>query len=186
MEFFAFDKDYIERLRAGDAATEGHFVGYFGQYFRILLRARVLSPDKVDDVTQETFRRVLVALHREDAIHQPERFGAFVNSICRNALRELQRGGKRAEPLEDVHYEVPDPAPDAHALLVSQESRIIVRRVLSGMPKKDSDLLRELFFLEKDKDEICRQHSVDREYLRVLMHRAKGRFRAEYEAQTGV
>lgn len=185
MEFFAFDKEYIERLRAGDAPTEAHFVAYFGEYFRILLRARMLSPDRVDDVTQETFRRVLVALHREDAIHQPERFGAFVNSICRNALRELQRVGKRVDPIEDAHYEVPDPAPDAHAQLVSQESRIIVRRVLAGMPEKDRDLLRELFFLEKDKDEICRQHGVDREYLRVLMHRAKGRFRAEYEAQNG-
>ncbi|MGA2418697.1 MAG: sigma-70 family RNA polymerase sigma factor [Candidatus Acidiferrum sp.] len=183
MEFFKFDKDYIERLRAGDAATELHFVGYFAEYFRILLRAKMLSPDKVDDVTQETFQRVLVKVRSEGAIHQPERFGAYVNSICRNALYELQRGGKRIDPIEDAHYEVPDRAPDPHALLVSQESRIMVRRVLASLPAKDRDLLRELFFLEKDKEEICRQHGVDREYLRVLVHRAKSRFREEYEAQ---
>ena len=46
-----------------------------------------------------------------------------------------------------------------------------------------SDLLRELFFLEKDKDEICRERGVDREYLRVLLHRAKTRFRMEFVAR---
>jgi RNA polymerase sigma-70 factor, ECF subfamily len=184
VEFFAFDKEYIERLRAGDAATETHFVAYFGEYFRILLRARMLPPDKADDVTQETFHRVLVKVRSEGAIHQPERFGAYVNSICRHALQEQQRSYRRTEPVEETHYEVPDGAPNAHTKFVAEESRKIVRKVLASLPAKDRDLLRDLFFLEKDKDEISRQHGVDREYLRVLLHRAKNRFREEYEAQT--
>src|SRR6202453_480315 len=62
VELFEFDKEYVDRLRAGDARTEEHFVAYFGQLLRILLRARMLPPDRVEDLTQETFRRVLVAL----------------------------------------------------------------------------------------------------------------------------
>lgn len=180
MELFAFDTEYVERLRAGDPATEAHFVAYFNQLLRILLRARMLPPDKVEDVTQETFRRVLVAVRSEGAIRQPERFGAFVNSICKNALHERERAGKRTDPLDDAHYDLPDRTPDAHATLVTQESREQVRRILAGLPAKDRDLLRELFFLEKDKDEICRERNVDREYLRVLLHRAKTRFRLEF------
>jgi RNA polymerase sigma-70 factor (ECF subfamily) len=180
VELFAFDKEYVERLRAGDTATEAHFVAYFNQLLRILLRARMLPPDRVEDVTQETFRRVLVAVRSEGAIRQPERFGAFVNSICKNALHERDRAGKRTEPLDDAHYDLPDRTPDAHAALVTQESREQVRRILAGMPAKDRDLLRELFFLEKDKDEVCRERGVDREYLRVLLHRAKTRFRLEF------
>jgi RNA polymerase sigma-70 factor (ECF subfamily) len=34
---------------------------------------------------------------------------------------------------------------------------------------------------EKDKDEVCRQFGVDRDYLRVLLHRAKDKFRVLYE-----
>jgi hypothetical protein len=30
---------------------------------------------------------------------------------------------------------------------------------------------------DADKDEVCRVHQVDREYLRVLLYRAKARFR---------
>jgi RNA polymerase sigma-70 factor (ECF subfamily) len=38
-------------------------------------------------------------------------------------------------------------------------------------------LLRWLFFDERDKDDICRELNIDRNYLRVLLHRAKNRFR---------
>lgn len=182
VELFEFDKEYVDRLRAGDARTEEHFVAYFGQLLRILLRARMLPPDRVEDLTQETFRRVLAKLRQEGAVRQPERFGAFVNSICKNALHEQERVGRRTEPLDGGHFELPDKLPDAHAEMVTRESRAQVRRILSGMPRKDCDLLREIFFLEKDKDEICRERGVDREYLRVLVHRAKSRFRAEFEA----
>jgi RNA polymerase sigma-70 factor (ECF subfamily) len=184
VELFAFDKEYVERLRAGDPATVAHFVAYFGQLLPILLRARMLPPDKVDDLTQETFRRVLIGIRSEGGVRQPERFGAYVNSICKNALRERDRDGKRTEPLEDAHYDVPDRLPDAHMILVSQESRDHVRQVLAAMPSKDRDILREVFFLEKDKDEICRERGVDREYLRVLVHRAKTRFRMDFDART--
>jgi RNA polymerase sigma-70 factor (ECF subfamily) len=144
----------------------------------------MLPPDKVDDLTQETFRRVLIGIRSEGGVRQPERFGAYVNSICKNALRERDRDGKRTEPLEDAHYDVPDRLPDAHMILVSQESRDHVRQVLAAMPSKDRDILREVFFLEKDKDEICRERGVDREYLRVLVHRAKTRFRMDFDART--
>jgi RNA polymerase sigma-70 factor (ECF subfamily) len=40
--------------------------------------------------------------------------------------------------------------------------------------------LRLVFLEEKNKDEICRQLNVGREYLRVLIHRAKERFRICY------
>ena len=52
-------------------------------------------------------------------------------------------------------------------------------------PPKDRDVLRALFFEECDKDEICRRFKVDRDYLRVLVHRAKARFRTAFIAHAG-
>ena len=37
-----------------------------------------------------------------------------------------------------------------------------------------------IFFDETPKDEICRRFGVEREYLRVLLHRAKQHFRERY------
>ena len=41
LEFFAFDVSYVEKLRAGDAHIEGHFVNYFSELIRLKLRSRL-------------------------------------------------------------------------------------------------------------------------------------------------
>ena len=180
MEFFAFDKAYVERLRVGDALTEEHFVAYFEQLLRIKLRSRMLTSDKVEDLRQETFIRV-IAVIRKDGVRQPERFGAFVNSICNNVLLEHYRSSTKNQPMEDAHMDIPDKVLDLDGMLITMQSAERVRRTLDGMPKRDRDLLRDIFLEEKEKDTVCREFGVDREYLRVLVHRAKDKFKALYE-----
>lgn len=185
MELFAFDKPYVDRLRDGEPATEQHFGAYFGQILGIMLRARYLPPERVDDVRQETFTRVIAILRRDGGIRQPERFGAFVNSICKNVLRENTRELYRTQPLQPDHLESPDPdrVVDLERALISRETKEKVREILAEMKERDRDLLRAIFLEEKDKNEICREFGVDREYLRVLLHRAKGRFRSTFDQQ---
>ena len=176
MEFFTFDKAYVERLRGGDPSTEEHFVAYFEQLLRIKLRSRMLTSDNVEDLRQETFIRVIA-----------ERFGAFVNSICNNVLLEHYRSSAKNQPLEDAHVDIPDKVLDLDGMLVTKESAERVRRILDGLPKRDRDLLRAIFLEEKEKDTVCREFGVDREYLRVLVHRAKDKFKALYEkGQIGI
>lgn len=181
MELFAFDQTYVDRLRDRDPVTEQHFVSYFEQLLRIKLRARFLAEDVLHDVQQETYIRVIAALRREGGVRQPERFGAFVNSICNNVLLELYRKSGKNQPLDDTHAEIPDKTLDLEGMLVTKQSIERVREILDEMPRKDRDLLRAIFIDEKEKDEVCREFQVDREYLRVLLHRAKARFKAIYE-----
>lgn len=180
MELFAFTREYVERLRGGDPSTEQHFVAYFDQLLRIKLRAKLLASETIEDLRQETYIRVLVQL-RKDGVRQPERFGAFVNSICNNVLMEFYRSSSRTRPLDDSHLEKPDPAMDLDGLLVTKQSKARVRQVLNDLPRKDRDLLHAFFLEEKEKDEVCRQFGVDRDYFRVLLHRAKDKFRLLYE-----
>jgi RNA polymerase sigma-70 factor, ECF subfamily len=185
LELFAFDKSYVDRLRGGDPATEQHFVSYFGHILGIMLRARYLPPERVDDVRQETFTRVISILRRDGGIRQPERFGAFVNSICKNVLRENTRDLYRTQPLQPDHLESPNPEKvlDLERALISNETKEKVREILAEMKQRDRDLLRAIFLEEKDKNDVCREFGVDREYLRVLLHRAKGRFRSTFDQQ---
>jgi len=187
VEFFAFDKAYLERLREGDPSTEKHFVAYFDQLLRIKLRSRSLPSDKVEDLRQETFIRVIAALRKEGGVRQPERFGAFVNSICNNVLLEHYRSSAKNLPMEDEHMDIPDKVLDLEGMLVTKQSAEQVRRILGEMPRRDRELLRAIFLEEKEKDSVCRDLGVDREYLRVLVHRAKDKFRALYEkTQMGI
>jgi RNA polymerase sigma-70 factor (ECF subfamily) len=181
LELFPFDKLYVDRLRAGDPSTEQHFASYFGQILDIMLRARYLARERVEDVRQETLARVIATLRREGGIRQPERFGAFVNSVCKNVLRENTRNWQRTQPLQHDQLELPDRIVDLERALISQETKLKVGEILGEMKQRDRDLLRAIFLEEKEKDEVCREFGVDREYLRVLLHRAKERFRVSFE-----
>jgi RNA polymerase sigma-70 factor (ECF subfamily) len=70
---------------------------------------------------------------------------------------------------------------DTEGLLVTKQSKERVRHLIEDLPKKDRDLLCAYFLDEKEKDEVCVQFGVDRDYFRVLLHRAKDKFRVLYE-----
>lgn len=183
MELFSFDHGYLDRLRKGDPQTAAHFYGYFEHILGMKLRARMLSPERIDDVRQETYSRVIALLRREGGVKQPERFGAFVNSVCTNVLHENYRESYRSQPLLDGHLETPDKVIDLERALISKETKERVREILEEMGQRDRDLLKAVFLEEMDKDEVCRQFGVDREYLRVCLHRAKERFKEVYERE---
>jgi RNA polymerase sigma-70 factor (ECF subfamily) len=181
LEFFSFDEDYLKRLRERDIATEQHFVAYFRKLLVIKLRSRLRFSQAVDDLAQETFLRVFKVMRSEGGIRQPERLGAFVNSVCNNVLQEFYRSSDRGISLEEDAPEPVDQVIDMDGFLVSKQTREQVREVLAQLPEKDQRLLRSIFLEEKEKDEVCREFGVDRDYLRVLLHRAKNNFREFYE-----
>jgi RNA polymerase sigma-70 factor, ECF subfamily len=65
--------------------------------------------------------------------------------------------------------------------MIAVQDRARVQRALAALPQKEKDLLRWLFFEERDKDDVCAELKIDRNYLRVMLHRAKARFREQYE-----
>jgi RNA polymerase sigma-70 factor (ECF subfamily) len=177
MDFASFDEEYVRKLVAGDPEVERHFTSYFGDLLAIKLRARLRSFQMAEDVRQETFLRVIQILRRDGGLQHPERLGAFVNSVCNNVLLETFRSlGKHGQAPEE-HPEQADPGIDLEREVVTRERKQAVERVLRELPAKDRDILRSIFLEERDKDEICRELAVSGEYLRVLLHRAKSRFR---------
>lgn len=177
---FSFDGDYLRRLTAGDPEIEAHFTRYFGDLLTLKLRGRLRSPSHAEDAKQETFVRVISTLRQKGGIATPESLGAFVNAVCNNVLFEQYRAQARVTALDDDQPEPLDDSSSAELSLASAEERDRVRRVIAGLPSKDRNLLTWLFLEERDKDEICRELQIDRNYLRVLLHRAKLRFRAEF------
>jgi RNA polymerase sigma-70 factor (ECF subfamily) len=181
LQFHSFDEAYVERLRAGDFRTQEQFRVYFTALIQIKLRSRLHSREAIEDVRQETFTRFYGAL-REGKIIHPERLGSFVNSICNHVLMEHYRTAVRHGSVDDDDQkkEFPSPVLDPLAMFSAQEIQQKVREILDQMPERDRRLLREIFLEERDKDEVCRDFGVDRDYLRVLLHRAKNSFKQLY------
>ena len=138
----------------------------------------------VDDARQETFRRVLITLKEKGGLASAESLGAFVNSVCNNVLFECYRAGAKVQQLAEDHDEA-EGRPSVEARLMAAEDRDRVRDALAALPEKEREILRWIFFEERDKDEICRELNVDRNYLRVLVHRAKAKFKDRF-LQEGV
>jgi RNA polymerase sigma-70 factor, ECF subfamily len=186
LQFHTFDAAYIENLRAGDLRTQEHFVGYFTELLHLKLRSRLQSPQAIEDVRQETFARVFAGLRKPGSIRQPESLGAFVNTVCTNVLFEHYRASSRSQSLdEEGAQELASKDADAHSIAVAGQSKVKVQQILLGLSVRDRSLLKAVFFDERDREEICSEFGVDREYLRVLLHRAKQDFKAEYLKKIG-
>ena len=186
LQFTAFDAIYLERLQRGDADTEQHFAAYFGELIKLKLRSRLSPREAVEDVRQETFVRVL-ALVRANEVREPGRLGALVNSVCNNVLLEYYRARSRTDSSLD---EVPEHSfvsqeTSGPGLLEVREAQRVVGRILSDLPERDRQLLRAVLLEERDKDEVCTELGLSREYLRVLVHRAKRSFKSFYLKRFG-
>ena len=60
----------------------------------------------------------------------------------------------------------------------------MVRSVLEQLPERDRKIMRAHFFEERDSDDVCLEFGVDRDYLRVLFHRAIKKFGKEYRKKS--
>ena len=177
LDYPAFDADYLTRLKDGDHETERHFTSYFSNAIWLKLRNRVRVRHLIDEIRQETFARVLTYLRSGKPIQHPERFGGFVLAVCNNVMLEVLRAEfSHRQTNEDV-VDAPDLRVRFASDMVTEERKQAVREVLSDMPEKDRALLSMVFLEEDERTEICKRFAVDGNYLRVLLHRAKERFR---------
>lgn len=186
LQFQTFDAAYIEALCAGDRRVQDHFVSYFTDLIHLKVRSRLQSRQAQDDVRQETFARVLATLRRENGLRQPERLGAFVNTVCNNVLFEHYRFSSRQQSLdEDDQPELPAAGAGVDDVVATRQLATKVGEILDGLSARDRSLLRAIFIEEKDREQVCREMGVDGEYLRVLLFRAKQSFRSEYLRRMG-
>jgi len=185
LQFTAFDASYLERLQRGDASTEQHFVAYFSELIRLKLRSRLSSPEAVEDVRQETFVRVLT-LVRASEVREPGRLGALVNSVCNNVLLEHYRAKSRtASSLDEVPEDRFVAQETTGSGAETREAQRLVRKILRDLPDRDRRLLQLVLLEERDKDAVCAELGLSREYLRVLVHRAKRSFKSCYVKRYG-
>jgi RNA polymerase sigma factor (sigma-70 family) len=180
-----FDESYLAALRAQNTDVENHFISCFSTPIRIKLRARLRSPELVEDAFQETFLRIFSYFRSGKTLNNPASLPGFVHGTSHNIALEFLRAHTRQDQLPEHHQGPVDAALDPQRQMVTEERKAMVRRLLKGLPDKDRRLLQRMFLDEEDKDTVCREFHVDRGYLRMLQFRALARFRAALKRETG-
>lgn len=171
VDLYNFDSDYLVRLQARDAEIQAHFAGYFSRLLTIRLRVLGISGSALDDIRQETLFRVLREV-RAGNVKSPDRFGPYVYAVCNHVVSEWKRAQWPNWNGSDEMPDVLDPSALPEEPVRLEEIRKTVHWVLERVPRKDRRILIAVFIDERDKEEICQEFNVSREYLRVLLHRA--------------
>jgi RNA polymerase sigma-70 factor, ECF subfamily len=161
-----FSGEDLERLRPRVRFKVSYDVGFY-------------CPD-IDDIVQEALMRFMVAA-RDEKIQNPAALGAFLNGICRNVVSEYRRRNLRDEPMPEVVPEPPGKSiPEAELF----ELRQAIAQGMQQLSERDRRVLRAFYLEEKSKDEILKETGMTDENFRVVLCRAKERFRAIYLEQT--
>jgi RNA polymerase sigma-70 factor, ECF subfamily len=185
LEARSLDGNYVRALAAGDGDVQADFADRMGRFLRCKVRANQprWSAQEVEEAVQETFVRVLDAL-RNGRLREPDRFAGYISRVCEIVMLEHGRGSRRLTALGPSVEQLPAEA-NPEEETVRREEVEIARHELARMPERDRNILRRLLIGGSDKDEVCREFGVDRNHLRVIIHRAKGRFRSLLEARRG-
>ena len=184
MDPACFDESYIAGLQNSDPQIETHFVGHFKLPIWLKARRQLRSSDLAEDACQETFLRIFRYFRSGKRLEQPSHLPAFVHAVCHNVTLEMIRSKTRYLQMPETGVDPMDTRVDLHLDLVTEEYKQLVVEILALLPERDRDLLRLAVLDEMDKSELCRRFGVSEEYLRVLLHRARLRFRDALQAQT--
>lgn len=179
MDTYHFDEHYIAGIQNRDPEIESHFAAYFKMPVWLKARRQLRAPDLAEDAVQETLLRVLRYFRSGKGLEFPERLPAFVQSICHNVTLEMLRAKVRYRQVPENSPEPVDTSVSPELQIVTNERKRVVQQVLAQLPEKDRELLRLAMLEEVDKEELCDRLGVNSEYLRVLLYRARQRFRTE-------
>lgn len=182
MDFYTFDADYLRRLKERDTATQGHFVSYFTPRLQTKLRHRGFNSHTVEDISQETFFRVLTGVQGE-TVQFPEKFGAYVSAVCDNVILEKYREFARNQHLDVEDMEIPDGRTNLETAFLRSEKKKIIAEVLEKLSPRNRNILRALIYEQLDREQMCKRFGVNNDYLRVLVFRAKEDFAALLKAR---
>jgi len=147
--------------------------------FKVCYEVGFVCPD-VEDIVQDTLARFLAAA-KDEKVRNTAALGAFLNGVCRNVISEYRRRLQRDEPMPEI---IPEPPARAISETDLFELRQAISRGMEQLSRRDREVLRAYYLEEKTKDEILRRNGMSDENFRVVLCRAKERFRNIYLDQT--
>jgi RNA polymerase sigma-70 factor (ECF subfamily) len=143
--------------------------------FRVAHDLGFACPD-IEDVVQETIHRYLVAV-KGDQIRTPGADGAFVNGICRNVIAEYRRRMFRDLPMPEIP---PEPPPKSLAPTDRFMLHDAIAQALQQMLPRDRQVLQLFYLEERTLPQILEATRLTEANFRVVLCRAKERFRQIY------
>jgi RNA polymerase sigma factor (sigma-70 family) len=168
----------VRRIRSGEPAAMEELYAVFGKGIRYFL-LRNLGPADLDDRVHDCFLIVAQAIRNGD-LREPERLMGYVRTVVKRQVAAsidlaVQQRRSRVE-FEDSLFSISDWRDNPERAILMRQRTEIARRVLSGVSRKDRDILNRFYVLEQSQEQICAEMGLTYNQFRLLKSRAKARF----------
>ena len=168
----------VERIRVGDQDAMADLYAVFAKGIRYFL-LRNLGPDDLDDKVHDCFVAVTQAIQNGD-LREPERLMGYVRTIVKRKVAAsievaVQQRRSRVE-FEETLFTVSDWRDNPEAAVVARQRIELARKVLSGVSRRDREILNRFYVLEQPQEQICTEMGLSYNQFRLLKSRAKARF----------
>jgi len=180
------DSELAARVARGDRQAETTFVRRHQRDVTLVLQTRV-QPDRVHDLTQETFI-VVIERMRDNGIHDPNRIGGFLRQTAINLANsdrrkyQRQRTDNDNDSIEIVVDEALGPADS----LEFHEQVSLIAQLMEELPmERDRDLLQRYLVLGEDKMVLCHEYGLSSEHFDRVLHRARVRLKDLLDKHSG-
>jgi RNA polymerase sigma-70 factor, ECF subfamily len=168
----------VQRIREGDSVAMTELYGVFAKGIRYFL-LRNLGPDDLDDKVHDCFVIVAQAI-RNGELREPERLMGYVRTVVKRQIAAaielaVHRRRTRVE-FEDSLFSASDWRDNPEHTVLARQRAEIARKVLSGVSRRDRDILHRFYVLEQPQEQICAEMGLTYNQFRLLKSRAKARF----------
>jgi RNA polymerase sigma-70 factor (ECF subfamily) len=174
-------RDSDASLIEGSLADPEAFAALFDRYSAMLYRyvSRRLGPEAAEDVVGETFLVAFSKRQRYDLAQQDARpwlFGIATKLVARHHRAEATR--YRALRRSPVDGPVEGPAERVAAGVTASASRPALAAALSGLPRRDRDVLLLVAWGDLSYEEVARALGIPVGTVRSRLNRARRKVRA--------
>jgi RNA polymerase sigma factor (sigma-70 family) len=172
------DRQDLQALAAGDAATWQATVRRYERLLRSAARVVLRNDADVDEAVQRTW----VLLFRSAArINDPQCLPGWLSTTARREALAILRSQQRTVPSEDVADHVAPDHPDLAAALMDEELRRALDRAVETLPESQRLIVRALLREHESYDALSRELGIPRGSLGPLRGRAVRALRAQLE-----
>ena len=164
------DRLLVQAVLNGDQMAFAELVArYQGAVYNLAYRM-LGDPTEAEDATQEVFVRAWSQLRTFDP---DRRFSTWLLSIASHYTIDMLRRRKPAAPLDEVALFKPDDAPEPDEVVLQNEQRDMVNRLLGTLPDRYRSVTVLRYYNGLSYDEIASVTGLSESAVKTQLHRAR-------------
>ncbi len=172
-------EELVRRILLGDRHAETELVEKYQKTISFILHRKFWDKPFIDDVLQETFTAVIIAI-REGKLREPKALPGFIRQTAFNIGYRYLRNDYKHQKDDDLDStsELPDSNANLYDDIEKEDLLRFVRKAIEELPvKRDRKILIQFYYNGEGKADICKYLDISAEHFDRVIYRARERLK---------